>query len=522
MQLPTEMPAVIDAVSPDPPPAKDAARGQIRGSSLFLAGRFISLSINCTAQVLMVRYLATSDYGALAYALAIVFFLQPFAALGLQEAIARYVPIYHENRDYEKLFGTILFSIGAVLLTGVALVATVWGAPGILSHVLTHQKLPLRLLSILILLIPVDAADDLLNSLFASFASTRSIFFRKYLLGPSLELGVVIVLIWQKSSVIFLAYGYLVSSAAGVAIYSWMLLKLLHDQHLLQELKPATIQIPAREILAFVIPGLSSSVVTVAIHSVNISLLGYMRTMSDVAYYRAVLPVAQLNNVVMTSFTLLYIPSAARLFAKSDYGGINKLYWQTAAWMSVLSFPVFAATFSLARPLSTLLYGARYASSGPILALLSLGSYFNVLMGFNLQTLKVLKRLRYIIFASILGTLVNLAVSIPLISRYGAIGAAMGTAATLIFYNLLLQVGLLPTSNFHAFDRRFFPVYLVIALGAGGLFAIQLLGSLNIYTGLPLAAGVSVVVLAVTKKRLHIAETFPELLRLPFMRLILA
>lgn len=112
--------------------------------------------------------------------------------------------------------------------------------------------------------------------------------------------------------------------------------------------------------------------------------------------------------------------------------------------------------------------------------------------------------------------------SIPLISRYGAIGAAMGTAATLIFYNLLLQVGLLPTSNFHAFDRRFFPVYLVIALGAGGLFAIQLLGSLNIYTGLPLAAGVSVVVLAVTKKRLHIAETFPELLRLPFMRLILA
>jgi len=63
----------------------DATRKQIRGSSLFLAGRFLSMGINFSAHVLMVRYLATAEYGALAYALAAVAFFDEFvcrSALG--------------------------------------------------------------------------------------------------------------------------------------------------------------------------------------------------------------------------------------------------------------------------------------------------------------------------------------------------------------------------------------------------------------------------------------------------------
>ena len=46
--------------------------------------------------------------------------------------------------------------------------------------------------------------------------------------------------------------------------------------------------------------------------------------------------------------------------------------------MSVLAFPIFLATACFAQPLTIFLYGARYASSAPILAILSLG-YFSML-----------------------------------------------------------------------------------------------------------------------------------------------
>jgi O-antigen/teichoic acid export membrane protein len=499
---------------------QDATRKQIRGSSLLLFGRILSLGINFITQVLMVRYLSTRDFGELAYGLAVVSFFRIFASLGLQDAIPRFVPIYRENREYGKMFGTILLAVGAVLATGVFIVVVVWLAPLLLMPFTTHETLPrLTVLSILVVLVPVEAADALLDGLFASFAGTRNIFFRRYLLGPGLKFGVVVLLLWMKSTIIFLAGGYLAAGAMGVLVYGIMLIKLLRERRLLQRFRFKEIDIPARETLAFVLPGLVSAL-ALCICPVNAFLLGRLRTMSDVAFYRAAGPISELNNIVFTSFTLLFTPLAARLFARADYRGLNGLYWQTAAWMSVLTFPIFAVTFSLAKPLTIFLYGARYTPSAPVLALLSLASYFNVILGFNLQTLKVYQRWRYVIHASVVTALANLVVSTALIKQYGTIGAAIGSAVTLIGYNLLLQAGLSPTGDVHVFDRRYLLVYLTIALGACGLFFVSSLTSFSFFALLPSAACVSLCVFAVAKKKLSIAETFPELLRLPFMRLI--
>ena len=504
------------------PGEQDATRKQIRGSSLFLFGRMLSLGINFFTQVMTVRYLSTRDYGELAYGLALVGFFRLFASLGLQDAIPRFVPIYREKCEYGKMFGTILLASGAILATGIFVVGVIWQSPLFLIPFITHEELPpLAVLSILIVLVPVESADALLDGLFACFAGTRDIFLRRYLLGPVLKFGVVTLLLWTKSSIMFLAYGYVVAGAVGVLVYGALLMKLLSSQGILQLFHIKEIDIPARDILAFVLPGLVSAA-AMCMAPVNIFLLGRLRTMSEVAFYRAAVPVAELNNIVCASFTLLYTPLAARLFAKGDYRGINDLYWRTAAWMAVLSFPVFALTFSLAKPLAIFLYGARYAPSGSVLALLSLPIYFNVVIGFNLQTLKIFERLRYVIVVSLVTALANVMVCTPLIKVYGTMGAALGSTAVLIGYNLLLQVGLSPTAHFRVFDPRYLSVYLTIALSACGLFFASFLTSLSFYALFLVAACVSLGVFVLTKKKLNIAETFPELLRLPFMRLVFA
>src|SRR5438046_1605101 len=212
------------------PGEQDAIRNQIRGSSLFLFGRMLSLGINFFTQVLMVRYLSTRDYGELAYGLAVVSFFRIFASLGLQDAIPRFVPIYRENREYGKMFGTIVLVVGAVLATGVFIVVVVWIAPLFLVSFPARETLPhLTVLSILIVLVPVEAADLLLDGLFASFADTRNIFLRRYVLGPGLKFGVVVLLLWMKSTIIFLACGYLVAGIVGVLVYGIMLIKLLRE-----------------------------------------------------------------------------------------------------------------------------------------------------------------------------------------------------------------------------------------------------------------------------------------------------
>ena len=95
---------------------------QIRGSSLMLVGRSMSMVVNFVIQVMIVRFLGRAHYGAFAYAMSFVTVGQTLAVFGLDRAITRFVPIYHERRDYNKMFGTILLVIGTILSLGTVMI----------------------------------------------------------------------------------------------------------------------------------------------------------------------------------------------------------------------------------------------------------------------------------------------------------------------------------------------------------------------------------------------------------------
>src|SRR5690554_4685934 len=101
-----QMVAVEPAVVQETLPAviaKDPTRKHIRGSSLLLLGRIIAMGLNFGVQIVTVRYLAKSDYGALAFALSVVSMATSGVLLGLDKSVARFVPIYQEQRDYNRM-----------------------------------------------------------------------------------------------------------------------------------------------------------------------------------------------------------------------------------------------------------------------------------------------------------------------------------------------------------------------------------------------------------------------------------
>jgi len=271
-------------------------------------------------------------------------------------------------------------------------------------------------------------------------------------------------------------------------------------------------------VLLFTIPLLTTDLVYTVMNTVDAVLLERFGGAVDVAAFRAVQPTARLNQIVLQSFALLFTPAAARLFARNDREGINTLYWQNAAWMAIISFPVFALTFSLAGPITVLLYGARYQDSALIMAMLSLGYYFNAATGQNGLTLKVLGRLRYIVSVDVLIAFVNLGINLALIPRYGAIGAAVGTMSIMIFYNLLKQIGLVFGTGIRVIDPRYLRMYATIILGAGGLLLLEALVNPPVVAGIVAAALVSLLVLRLNHRLLNLETMFPELLRIPLVR----
>ena len=312
--------------------------GHIRGSSLMLVGRVLSMVSTFVAQVIVVRYLTKEDFGHFAYAWSVVLLLQSVLALGLDRADTRFLSLYDETRDQARFFGVLAVEALTIAATGLVVVVAVLIVAGMGDAAPAGlDPAMLSLLAVLIVLAPLQALDQATLNVFAVMARPRAIFVRRYLLEPLLRLLVIVLLVAGGRSVGFLALGYLAVGVLGTSLYGGLLVRLLRPRWVQHRLRLRQVRLPVRELFAFSLPLLTTNVVYVATTSLAAVILGYLRPSSEVAAFRAVQPVAALNAMVMLSFAILFTPAAARLWARGDHDGMRDLYWQTASWLAVLA-----------------------------------------------------------------------------------------------------------------------------------------------------------------------------------------
>ena len=238
--------------------ASAASRQHLRGSSLLLVGRVISVALNFGVQVLTVRYLSKGEYGAFAYALGVASICSSTILLGLGKALPRLLPIHYEKKDYARAFGALALAALTVLGLGVALVALVHGLQTVLAGRVVSDPRSLSLLLIVIVLAPLDAIDEILQQTAAVFSGPRTIFIRRQVLGPLMKLAAVLTVIALGRDARLLAYGYVLGGLTGVALYTAVLVRQWRRTQMLQHLHPRRLVLPVRELFGFSLPLLSS------------------------------------------------------------------------------------------------------------------------------------------------------------------------------------------------------------------------------------------------------------------------
>lgn len=502
-------------------PGDDEVSSQIRGSSVLMLGRIMSVFVNLVVQALIARGLTKGEFGHFAYALSLVSMVATFITLGIDRAVPRFVALYDERREWGHLAGTLIIQLTTVLTLGLFAIVGVIGLQSWLADVAIGDPGVTAVLVVLIFLAPLEALDQVAVSLFAVYAKPSAIFVRRYLMTPVMRLLVVGLLVLDDRGPRFLALGYVVTGALGILVYAALLWPLLKQQRLVENVRATGLSLPWKAVLGYSIPLMSSDALFAVLNTSDVVLLGRYRDAEAVAAYRVVLPAAKMNQFVMTSFALLFVPLAARLMARRDDAGMSDLYWRTAAWIAVATFPMFALTFTMADDLSAAMFGEQYRSSGTYLALLSLGYYFNAALGFNGLTVKTAGRVWYTIAISLAAVVVNLALNIVLIPIYGPLGAAIATLSTLVAHNILKQVGLRLGTGVPLYPANMTRPYLVIIAATVGLFAAMRLLDLSLVPGIVLAAVVSIGVLRATRSHLNVLDAFPEVGRLPFAKRLL-
>lgn len=491
------------------------ARTSIRGSSLLLSGRVLAIGLSSIAQILIVRHLTAAEYGSWAYILSIVTILQTGATLGLDRAAARFIAFYYERQDQRRLVGVLLLLVGAIAAACVAIAfAVIAFGPRI------GALAPLPLLATLLLLVPVQAFDALMAAVFGCVGEARQIFRSRHVAAPVLKIAAIAFAMLFDAGIVAFAYAYVAAHVLSVLLYVSPFVRLARQTGMFTT--DGRVTIPVRELLVFSTPLLIVDISTALMQSAGALLLAHLADMRQVAIFAAVIPLAHLNQAVMRSFALLYTSSTSRLYARNDLAAINDLYWRTAIWMAVLSFPVFAVTFAGATELSVLLFGETYRTAGVVLALLAFGEYINVALGFNGLTLRVLNRGTYLIAITTVAAVITVALHGVLIPRYGAVGAGIAAASGMVVHNILKQMGLRLATGVSLFDGRYRSLYAAIATATVLLVAVRVFAPPNPTLVIGLACAIALGLLVAGRRALRVAEIFPEVRRVPLLRALLA
>jgi O-antigen/teichoic acid export membrane protein len=507
----TDRPTTGEGGGPDP------GRAQTRGSVLLLLGRVAAMLLTVTTQIVLVRALSKSDFGAFAFALAITSGCRVLLSLGQGKSLSRHLAAYDEQSDHARLFGTMILTGLTVIGMSVVVLTALLVMSGSLGRSFLDSAEAVDVLVVLIFLAPVEACDEVFLSIFAVFARARSIFVRRYLLTPGLRLAVVLGVAVGGGGATHLALGYVGTSVVGVVFYAVLLKGVLRERDLLGRVRLREIVLPVREVFSFSLPLLSNELVYLSLNTGSVLVLAWFATASEVADYRAAFPAARLNQFVYTAFATLYLPMATRYFARGQLDRLRADHWQTAMLLAVFTFPVCAMTLPFAPVTTTALLGDRYAEAAGVMAVLSAGYYLSTCFGFNVLALQVAGRVRYLLGVNVVVALVNLGLSLLLVQELGALGVAAANGVMLVLQNLLYQWAVRGELRTTFVDRASRRGYAGILVALAGLALVQLLLDPSLLQALVLAAATSLAVLRANRFLLRLDQTFPEVARIPLI-----
>lgn len=492
-------------------------RNHVRGSALLVVGRVAALFIGVATLAVLARVLVKADMGAFAYALALAQAARILLSLGQGRALSRFMATYEEQRDYPRMFGAMFLAVGTIAVTSLVAIGVLYLFSDALVGSVVEGDAAVTAVLILVLVAPMESLDQVFVSIFAVFSKPRAIFFRKHLMAPGLRLFVVCLLALNDAGLIFLAVGYVLAALAGMALYVGLLIKVLRERGLLKELRPRQIVVPYREVFSFSFPMISGELALLSLTAGGVFVLSVFASIEEVANYRVVFGSARLNTAITASFSTLFLPAIARLYARRDIDGLRASYWHTAAFVAVFTFPIFALTGPLAPATTVTLFSAKYEESAIVLAILAVGYYVNVMLGFNAYALQVSGRIRFLLGVNLFVAALNIGLCFALCPWLGAPGAAAANCIALISQNLMNQYALRGSINTRFIDKECLRCYSFIVAGAAVLWVFQLLVSPNIYVSVPAAAVVSLVVLRGSRRALQLKDTFPELQRIPLV-----
>lgn len=472
--------------------------------------------MNFAIQLAAVRYFSKDEFGVYSVALSAVAVAAVFAAFGMDKTALRVLPRYQSTGDLRKFSAAAqLMALSTFLcsLLAIVVVYMTWG----FEHIYSSPSRSMDVMLVMIWMTPCIVLDCFVTSLFSVFGKPRAIFVRQHILGPLLRLLAVIVVVLAGGGIFAFAAGQVIASLIGVLIYVTLVRSLIRERDDFVCVTWHDMKSTAREVFSYSLTLIFGDVGFLMRGAMVVLIIGIFHSPSEVAGFQAVFPAARLNDIVIATFSMLFMPSAGRLFSEGAIDSLNHLFRKTTIWTTVLSFPLFLACFLMPEQLCVLLFGAQYADSASTLAILSLGFFINTIVGMNLRLIRVVSGLRMLILVDVISLAGAIGTNFLLVPTFGAVGGAWAILIGFGIQGIACMAAVAMTVDVNPVAWRLIRAYSLAGILTWGLWGAA--GSALVApVWMPvLLAATSLLLAWLCREDLEVANVFPEVARVPYL-----
>ena len=402
--------------------------GLARGGGLNLVGAVCNQLAGLGITLLIARELGRAQLGRYAQAYALMAILALLSLSGLRTGMLRFVAVHRAERDAGALRGVvrlgIAFTTGASVLLGIGLFL---GAPWLVEVVFHDERLVLALQFVALAL----PASTLMDSALAATQGYRTM--KPYatiglIFEPLARLGLTALLLSRDTGLRGAMAALLVSNVVAALLASVALYRLLGA--------PTTpIRYNARGLFRFSMVSWVASLATTGLIWADTLLLGIFRSSAEVGVYNVATRLVTLATFVMPAINSSLSPRIADLYHRGQTAALGRAYAAATSWILRLSLPAFVALVVFPRDLLAI-FGRGFQVGAAVTIILAAGKLIDAGTGPCGLMLNMSGRPLWNMVDNIAVLVLNVALNLVLIPRFGIVGSAVAWAISLGVVNL--------------------------------------------------------------------------------------
>lgn len=402
-----------------------------KGGVIALLLKVSSTVLGFLNQVILARILGAGGLGEILLAVSVVNISAQIAKFGMEEVMMRFIPLYIDQKDNEKLKGTIYFALKLSFLFSIVLCSILLLSSKFIAINIFHSEALLTLLPIVVVAVPAAVIRGVIGGILKGYKDATRALLPEFFISPFFRIVIFLVLIIKNVSSISAIIAFVLGEIIAVALSINFLLKEL------KKIGTVKLRCENKKVLDVAYTIILTSVSVLLYTQADIWILGMFTSTETVGIYGVAAKLVLLVYFPMLAFATLIPPLISSIHASGNHDELKKVVSEGTRWILSMALPIILILILEGKVILKYFFGEQFVTGYTVLLILSIGQLIKAGSGLVGVLLQMTGEHKIYMKINIFWGIVNIILNIILVPRFGMFGAAVATAFCLSMIDIV-------------------------------------------------------------------------------------